>query len=294
MNKKKLMYIPHGIDETKFFPIENDMTEEVKRMKDMKLAIFKDFNPTFIVFYNNRNIRRKQTGNVILAFNKFCDSLPIEESNGCVLLMHTQPVDQNGTDLPVVANTLAPGKKIIFSAGKIDHRDLNCMYNLSDVTINMSNAEGFGLSTAESIMAGTPIMATVTGGLQDQMRFLDDDGNPIKFTKEWGTNSDGKVKNTHGEWVFPLFPRTSSLSGSVPTPYIMDDFSDYRDAADLLLTLYKMGRNELKRRGKIGREWMLTKQSGMNAMEMGSRFIKAIDTTIESWIPREKFDVYRI
>ena len=287
-------YIPHGIDNKKFFPIDDTMPEEVERAKKIKDTIFKGLDPEFIILYNNRNIRRKQTSNLILAFNNFVDSLPKEKANKIVLLLHTQPVDPNGTDLPVVASVLAPGKNILFSAGKVDHKDLNALYNIADVTINMANAEGFGLATAESLMAGTPIIATVTGGLQDQMRFLDESGNPIQFNSEWGSNSDGKVKDTHGEWSFPLFPATRSLTGSPMTPYIFDDYSDWNNAAEVLKQVYELGRDERKRRGLLGREWMHTEQSGMEAQEMGKRFIMGINKTLDTWKPREKYKIYKI
>jgi len=290
-----LDYIPHGIDSKKFFPITEDMKEEYARMNNIKSVIFKDLGeePKFVIFYNNRNIRRKQTSNIILAFSKFVDDLPENLKNKVVLLLHTQPVDPNGTDLPVVADVLAPGKVVMFSPNRIDYKELNCLYNIADVTINMSNAEGFGLSTAESIMAGTPIIATVTGGLQDQMRFLEN-GKPIEFNSEWSSNSDGRVKGTNGEWAFPLFPRTRSITGSPMTPYIFDDYSDWEDAAKVLREVYELGREERKRRGKLGREWMLTEESGMEAREMGKRFIRGINKAINSWKPRERFNIYKI
>ena len=37
--------------------------------------------------------------------------------------------------------------------------------------MNMASNEGFGLGTCESLMAGTPIIVNVTGGLQDQCGF---------------------------------------------------------------------------------------------------------------------------
>ncbi len=294
VNPSQLDYIPHGIDKKKFFPIEETMTEEVERLKRIKEIIFKNLEPSFIILYNNRNIRRKQTSNIILAFNEFLKLLPQDVAEKAALVLHTQPVDPNGTDLPAVASVLAPNKNIFFSGARIDYKDLNCLYNLADVTINMSNAEGFGLSTAESIMAGTPIIATVTGGLQDQMRFLDENGKPIQFNSDWGSNSDGRIKNTHGEWSFPLFPRTRSVTGSPMTPYIFDDYSDWNDAAIVLKEIYDLGREERKRRGKIGREWMLTEESGMEAQEMGKRFINGINKTFDNWKPRKKYNIYKI
>ena len=46
---------------------------------------------------------------------------------------------------------------------------MGAFYNIADVTINISDAEGFGLATLESLSCGTPIIANMTGGLQEQV-----------------------------------------------------------------------------------------------------------------------------
>ena len=38
-----------------------------------------------------------------------------------------------------------------------------------DCTISISEAEGFGIPTLESLSCGTPIIVTMTGGLQEQV-----------------------------------------------------------------------------------------------------------------------------
>jgi glycosyltransferase involved in cell wall biosynthesis len=58
---------------------------------------------------------------------------------------------------------------------------------LADATILTSSNEGFGLSIAESIMCGTPVIVNVTGGLQDQIGQVDDNGKPIEFDLNFGT-----------------------------------------------------------------------------------------------------------
>ena len=68
-------------------------------MVEMKKQLSIDNDVEFIVFYNNRNIRRKNPGDVVLAFKTFCDMLSPEEASKCALLMHTQP-KENGTDCP--------------------------------------------------------------------------------------------------------------------------------------------------------------------------------------------------
>ena len=58
----------------------------------------------------------------------------------------------------------------MFSRDKVDPQILlSLMYNMADCTINIADAEGFGLATLESLSCETPIIATMTGGLQEQV-----------------------------------------------------------------------------------------------------------------------------
>lgn len=291
MNKKILMYIPHGINRKQFFPIESGHSLE-PRMIELKKEIFKGEEYEFILLYNNRNIRRKLPSNTMMAFKKFHDSLPVEKRDTVALLFHTQPIDNNGTDLPAVAKAIAPDVRIIFSAGKVSTSDLNCMYNIVDGTITNSNAEGFGLATAESVMAGTPFIATVTGGLQDQMKFTDATGKWIDFSDEHQSNHDGKYKN-HAPWAFPVFPAVTSVTGSPPTPYIYEDYTNIDDIVVQIKKLYETNKEKRKELGKQGREWLITKDCGMNAEEMCSRFIIGMDKTMKDFKPRKRFALYK-
>ena len=103
-------------------------------------------------------------GDLILAFKTFCDMLPAEDADKCMFLMHTQPVDQNGTDLPAVVKAICPEYKVIFSDKKIPPQHLNYLYNLSDITVNIASNEGWGLGTTESLMTGTPIIVLAVSG----------------------------------------------------------------------------------------------------------------------------------
>jgi glycosyltransferase involved in cell wall biosynthesis len=114
----------------------------------------------FVVFWNNRNIRRKQPGDVILAFKTFVDGLPESQKSKVALLMHTQVVDGNGTDLRAIWKTLAPDCKILFSESKLSTEELNAMYNVADVVVNIASNEGWGLSSTEAILAGTPVIVS--------------------------------------------------------------------------------------------------------------------------------------
>ena len=293
-NKTAVSYIPHGIDADTFFPIDENLHPELySQMENIKKNMFGDDVPEFIFFYNNRNIRRKMTSNLMEAFAFFVEKLPEDEKKKVALLMHTDPIDDNGTDLPTVHNTLMKDCRIYFSATKIGKQDLNILYNIVDVTVNIANAEGFGLGTAESLMAGTPIIANVTGGLQDQMGFVDENGELVQFTKEWPSNQDGKYK-TCGEWAFPVFSPVITLTGSPVTPYIYDSMVNNDDVANKLFEVYSLRKDELKERGKKGREWLLSDRCNMKAEALGQKMIKDIDMVLTNWKPINRFNIHKL
>jgi glycosyltransferase involved in cell wall biosynthesis len=287
-----IKYIPHGINETSFFRYTD--AADLARVEEMRKGMFAGEKAEFVVLYNNRNIRRKMTGNVILAFREFVLGLPKDKRDGVRLVLHTQPVDDNGTDLIALIRDLAPEIKVTFSANRVDTRTMNDIYNVADVVINLASAEGFGLGTLEALMAEKLIIANVTGGLQDQMGFRDDAGNFVNeeehFGKNWGSNHDGKYK-THGEWVLPIFPATRTLIGSPPTPYIFEDYCRFEDAAVALRQAYDMGKEELQRRGRLGREYALAE--GFSARIMSQGFIDGIDAVLARWKPRERFTLIK-
>lgn len=284
-------YVPHGIDADTFKPIPKD-DKEFNIFKDN--FIKKNGEKDFIIFWNNRNIRRKQPGDLLLAYKKFCDTLTPEQVKRVALLMHTQVRDENGTDLLAVRNAICPNEHIIFSLDKVEPKLLNYLYNLADVTINVASNEGFGLSGAESLMAGTPIINNVTGGLQDQCNFKDEEGKTIEFTPEFTSNHTGKYKEC-GEWVYPLFPTNRSLQGSVATPYIFDDRCSFDDIASAMSHWYNTTLEERKAAGEKGRQWLSSPQSGMSSVEMANRMKKHIDTLLKNWKPAKvKFKMTKV
>ena len=187
------------------------------------------------------------------------------------MLLHTQPVDENGTDLPAVAATLAPKCKIIFSDQKVSAYELNAMYNVADVVVNIGSNEGWGLSSTEAMLAGRPIINNVTGGLQDQCGFVDEDENWIQFDGEFATNHTGKFK-LHGTWVKPVFPSNRSLQGSPLTPYIFDDRVKFEDVADAISYWYNTPQTLREEMGADGRDFCL--KNGLTAEQMGNKMIE--------------------
>ena len=278
----QISYVPHGINPETFKPLD-DVSDDIKKV------VYGDKEYDFILFYNNRNIRRKQPSDVIYAYKLFCDKLPKEQAEKCLLLMHTSAVDDNGTDLPAVIKALCP-YDVKFTGLKLEQDKLNEIYNLIDCTINIANNEGFGLTTAESLMAGTPIIANVTGGLQDQMgfNFTEDD-----YISVGSLHNRDKSKHLvlEGDWVVPVWPAAINLNGSVPTPYIFDDRVNNEEVAKAIDLMYGLSKEKRKENGLKGREFMI---NNLSNKVMCDKMIEGIETTLENWKPRKRFDLYKI
>ena len=174
---------------------------------------------------------------------------------------------------------------------------MNWNYNIADCTINIANNEGFGLATAESVMAGTPIIINVTGGLQDQAGFevdgkllTADDYIKIGSLHDW-REWENKVK--HGDWVNPVWSRARSLAGSVPTPYIWDDRVDLEEVAQAMVEMYNTPKDERKANGLKGREAFIN-QMGLSHTNMNNKMMEGIDSALANWKPRKRFDVFKI
>ncbi len=279
-------YVPHGISKRRFHKVDDD---------DVKLMDFEEAHglsdKTFKILYSNRNIRRKQPGDVLLAYKYFMDELTPEQRDECVLIFHTQPVDDNGTDLPRVHRHLCPEYDVCFTydkGGSFDDNKMNLLFNSADVYVNLASNEGFGLGSAEALTVGTPIIVNVTGGLQDQCGFRDDNGNLLTAGDyiELGTNHRGKYK-THGEWVKPVYPASISLQGSPMTPYIWDDRCNPEDVAPNIREFYDMGRDERKRLGSLGTEFC--KENQMTSEAMGQNFIDSMNGAFDNWKPKKRY-----
>jgi glycosyltransferase involved in cell wall biosynthesis len=279
----QIKYFPHGINEEIYKPLD-----EVDLL-DTKERLFGNKKYDFVMFFNSRNMKRKSLTDIMLAYDSFCGKLTKEQKDKVCLLLHTQPIDNNGTDLITLKNDLCSKDiNVIFdSAGDSPQSELNKLYNIADVTLNVSSAEGWGLSATESLMAGTPVLINATGGLQDQVRFEDENGDWLAQDEKFPSNSVGKYKK-HGKWAYVIFP-VLNLVGSVPTPYIYDSSPKIGDIAAMMMNVY-VDKNR-KQRGLAGREWVTSTESKMSAKYMNQDFVLSMNELFEKFIPRPKFEL---
>ena len=288
---KTIEYVPHGLNHDIFKPLVQN-TPEYSEFLKFKDQLFKGKEYDFVLFFNSRNIRRKQIPDTLLAYKLFVDTLPLEKAKKCAMLLHTHVVDDNGTDLGAVCEYLFEDKErynIIFSVNPLPPAQMNWLYNATDVQILLTSNEGWGLSLTEAILVGNPIIANVTGGMQDQMRFVKD-GKWMEVDADFPSNHNGTIKEC-GEWAFPVFPTSRSIQGSPITPYIWDDRCTAEDAAKQIQAVYELPKTERKAKGLKGREWALSDEAGLTGEKMGQRVIKYLDKMFKTWTPRKKFEL---
>jgi glycosyltransferase involved in cell wall biosynthesis len=282
-------YVPHGLNPEIYFPIDKKDKNYIKFRK----SIFKDSDPNFVMFFNSRNIRRKQIPDALIAFRAFLDSLPLEKALKCRFILHTELQTDAGTDLTAVYEYLFGEKYsecVIFSTRKLTQVELNYLYNIADVQILLTSNEGWGLSITEAILSGTPIIANVTGGMQDQMRFVDNKGKWFTPDADIPSNHRGTFKK-HGEWAFPVYPTSRSIQGSIPTPYIYDDRCKWEDALERIKEIYNLSPEERQKRGLAGREWATSEEAGFTVKHQANRVMEAFTELFKTWKPREKYEI---
>lgn len=266
--KDRHSYVPHAEPYDLFKPLTD---EEIREARLKYYGPYADRE--FILMWNNRNARRKMTGDVMEAFARFAKKVGREKT---ALLMHTSATDQEGQDVHSVAKKLGIEDLLLLSEARIPPEQLNLMYNCADAVINIASNEGFGLGTLEALFAGTPIIVNMTGGLQfqigdwweDQTDFSDQD----RLTKIAKTR-----RSSHRWWGVPVFPAARNLVGSQAVPYIYDDRVNDQQVADGIEKLFRMGRKERRKLGLQAREWA-SQKFGLDAMRDG--WIHGIESAI--------------
>ena len=290
-SKRVFKYVPHGLNHKEFYPIGKDHNE-YEPLQQFRTNLVGE-NIDYVMFFNSRNIRRKQIPDAMLAFRSFLDSLPKEKADKCRFVLHTELVTDHGTDLGAVAEYLFGEKyekNIVFSHQKLSRTQLNWLYNIADLQILITSNEGWGLTVTEAMLTGTPVIANVTGGMQDQMRFVDENGKWFTPSADVPSNHRGTYKE-HGEWMFPVYPTSRSVQGSPQTPYIFDDRCSWEDVCDRIKEIYELTDEERKAKGLKGREWALSDEAGFTAEHQAQRVMEAFEELFSVWEPREDFEI---
>jgi len=256
-------YIPHAVNSEVFRPTS---IEQIKKIREQSLSE-RDQNKV-IFFWNNRNARRKHSGTLIWWFKEWLDKRDLHDK--AQLIMHTDPKDPHGQDLEQIIEHLELNNgQVLLSTKKVPPEHLAAMYNMVDCTINISDAEGFGLATLESLSCGTPIIVNMTGGLQEQV---------ISGSEMFGV---------------PLLPSSKAIIGSQDVPYIYEDRLDKGQFMSALSKIYDMGDVERRRMGAQGREHVETNYNFENFKKSWINFMDKIYKEEGSWENRKGYNGIR-
>jgi glycosyltransferase involved in cell wall biosynthesis len=254
------IYLPHAVDHNIFKPLDKEEVQKIRKEQGLE-------NKTVFV-WNNRNARRKQSGSLIYWFKKFCDKVGHDKA---VLIMHTDPADPYGQPLEhLIQHFGVNNGQVRLSKNKIPPQQLAMMYNVADCTINISDAEGFGLATLESLSCGTPIIATMTGGLQEQV-------------------TDGE--NWFG---IGIEPSSKAVIGSHQVPYIYEDRISEDQFVDSLTKIHEMSDKERSDLGKSGREHV---KKNYSFEKFQNQWVEVMDEVNEkhgSWENRKIYKPWKL
>ena len=250
-------YVPHAVDSDIFKPLPE---EDIAAFRES----FDEHHNTqgkFLFFWNNRNARRKQSGSLIYWFRDFLDQVGRDKAS---LIMHTDPHDPYGQNLhDLLAATGMTNGEILFSTQKVNMEQLAMFYNMADCTINISDAEGFGLATLESLSCGTPIIVNMTGGLQEQV-------------------TDGK------SWFgMGLQPDSKAIIGSQTVPFIYEDRLNGTKVASAFRDFYHLEPKVREAMGRSGREHVIKNYSFETFNETWVNLMLELYDCHGSWDTRE-------
>lgn len=254
----KTYFVPHTLPSEVYFRMT---PEKIQECKNKWLPNKKDW---FVGFWSNRNARRKRPNDLLWSWSMFLEKLEKQEGHRkAVLLMHTDPFDSEGPNLLALREKYGLEENVIFSTERVGFEQLNEYYNAADFTINISHSEGFGLSTLESMMTGTPIIAPMTGGQSRQVQDYRD--------------------NTHNGIALPIEFQT--MVGNQQIPYILEDYTSVETISEAMLEMYQIkklpnGYSKLCDKVKAYADYEFNYENRVNQWD------NLIEHTIQSWKTR--------
>ena len=258
------VYHPHAVDPD-IFSRKTD-PESLSKIESMR----KDMNleGKVLFFWNNRNAKRKQSGSLIYWWKDFLDK--VGHDKAC-LIMHTDIQDPHGQPLNYILQTLGLTEgQVRFSTQKLPAPDLALIYNLADCVINIADAEGFGLSSLEALSTETPVINTMTGGLQEQV-------------------FDGEQYFGVG-----IKPASKAIIGSQQVPFIYEDRLSGDDVVAAFEKIYNMSNEERQELGSRGREHVMKNYNFKKYKDFWVHYLEDLHNRVGSWETRKSYSPWEI
>lgn len=149
--------IPHGVDTTAFHPLASTRFASRAQARSEVFPDLPDRDLAFIVMNGNRPHARKRHDLTLAAFAQFAAGKP----ENVYLYLHLSSGNATSREqFRKQAQKLGIGDRLLMGppreAGPVDDRRLNHYYNATDVGINTTTGEGWGLVSCEHGAAGVP------------------------------------------------------------------------------------------------------------------------------------------
>ena len=258
------VYQPHAVDPDIF--CKKTDSESLSKLKSIRNNM--NLNGKTVFFWNNRNAKRKQSGSLLFWWKDFLDK--VGHDKAC-LIMHTDTNDPHGQPLEYLIQTLGmTDGQVLFSKQKLPAEDLALMYNLSDCVLNIADAEGFGLSSLEALSTETPVINTMTGGLQEQVY-------------------DGEEYFGVG-----LKPASQAIIGSPQVPYIYEDRLNGEDVVAALEKIHNMSTEDREELGKKGRVHVKKNYNFQQYKAFWVNYLEDLHHRLGSWKTRKLYNPWEI
>jgi glycosyltransferase involved in cell wall biosynthesis len=165
LDNQKLYVIPHGFEESIFYPIPPDL----RTVQREALGINQQDN--FIFFNNGAMTANKGVFSLVRVFAQLCEKYPnirliLKDSKQLYGISAQKVVESALASMPVKYTTLAYDN-IKFLDSNLTYPQLNLIYNIADCYVSPYYAEGFNLPVLESMATGTPVVVTDGGATDD-------------------------------------------------------------------------------------------------------------------------------
>lgn len=247
-------------------------TEIFKRYPEQEISDFRrqvipkdPNNEKFVIFWNSRNARRKLSGSLVWWYADFLD---IVGKDKAVLVLNTDPRDPNGQPLvELMEERGLTNGEVIISNQKVDAKVIALFNNIADIGINISDAEGWGLSVMEALACETPVIGNMIGGIVDQLQ--DPDTNEI--------------------YGIGLEPVSRAIIGSQDVGYIEESRVSKDQVVNALIEMYNTPKEKRREIGQRARKHILKNLNFSSYIDKFDKLLTKIHEERGSWETRTKY-----